>query len=130
MTNTVTALWYEDTESWLSAALEQAKRRTEHLGLHIDYDHDFLAFDTMVFNVGYDIALIDRNLSNGLVGSQFIHSLRRHGFNTPVVYYTQAHDIDLQKEVAGLEGVTCVLREDLIDTYVEFLEDWAAKLKV
>lgn len=128
MSNVVTVLWYEDTEAWLNTAKQKVQRRAGALGLHLDFDHDFMAFDTMVFNIGYDIALIDRTLSSTLVGSTLIHKLREHGSETPVIYYTQAHDIDLQAEVQGLADVDCLLREELVDKFLEFLEEKAAKV--
>ena len=128
MSNVVTVLWYEDTETWLNTAKQKVQRRADALGLHLDFDHDFMAFGPVVFNVGYDIALIDRTLSSTLLGSTLIHELRAHGSETPVIYYTQAHDIDLQAEVQGLADVECVLREELVDKFLEFLEEKAAKL--
>ena len=128
MSNVVTVLWYEDTESWLQTAKERVLRRAQDLGLHLDFDHDFMAFDRMVYNVGYDIALIDRTLSNTLLGSTLIHELRRHGSTTPVIYYTQAYDIDLQAEVQGLADVLCVLREEMVGEFLTYLEEKAAQI--
>jgi DNA-binding response OmpR family regulator len=114
MSNVVTVLWYEDTDKWLATAKSRVDKKAEALGLHLDYDHDFHALDEIVYNIGYDIALIDRMLSSTLIGSTFIHKLREHGSVTPIIYYTQAHDIDLQAEVEGLSDVKCVLREELV----------------
>ena len=119
-------LWIEDTASYYNESKEilEMFAEDERIKLKFKYFQDATQFiqqvkmDSDGFKL-YDLIFIDYTLSNGIVGSTVIESLRDVQLDSDILFYSSEHEADIREiikdNIGSYEGVYIASRNNFND---------------
>lgn len=119
-------LWIEDTASYYNESKEilEMFAEDERIKLKFKYFQDATQFiqqvkmDSDGFKL-YDLIFIDYTLSNGIVGSTVIESLRDVQLDSDILFYSSEHEADIREiikdNIGSYEGVYIASRDSFND---------------
>jgi CheY-like chemotaxis protein len=127
-------LWVDDQPDRVAAQVEGIQRRMESEGFHFNStpcvtleDVQRLVTDN-VFTDEVDLVLVDWELGSNLKGQDVIALIRESVRYKDVVFYSAQPAIDLRKLAAGLEGIYCASRAELVDEVMGVFESLVKKV--
>jgi hypothetical protein len=130
-------LWVDDQPHRVAAQIKAIAGRMEEDGFHfsptlcdsVEVVDNHLSTD--VFTDEIDLVLVDWDLGGGVRGQQVISNIREHIRYKDVVFYSAQTELGTLRDAAfdaGLEGVFCASRNELVDEVIGVFESLVKKV--